>query len=107
MLRDSLSHAHEDMDARALREQQVEADRVVEALESALAADGEALLSADERAVIEAAMTKVRGTRQGGDHRAIRRAVDECNKASAEFAARRMNASIQKALSGRSLDELS
>ncbi|MCK9532414.1 MAG: Fe-S protein assembly chaperone HscA [Gammaproteobacteria bacterium] len=106
MLRDSLSHAHEDMDARTLREQQVEADRVVEALESALANDGDALLSRDERAELEAAMQRVREARQGSDHRAIRRTVDECNKASTEFAARRMNASIQKALAGRALDEI-
>ncbi len=106
MLRDSLSHAHEDMDARTLREQQVEADRVVEALESALAMDGDALLSKEERATLEAAMQHVRETRQGSDHRALKRAVDDCNKASAEFAARRMNASIQKALAGRALDEI-
>jgi molecular chaperone HscA len=101
-----MTHAHEDMDARTLREQQVEADRVIDALESALHVDGDALLSKPERAALEADMDKVRAVRTGHDHRAIKRAVEELNRASAEFAARRMNASIQKALSGRSIDEL-
>jgi molecular chaperone HscA len=106
MLRDSMSHAHEDMDARTLREQQVEADRVIEALDNALAADGDKLLSQAERALLEKDMDKVRAVRTGSDHRAIKRSVEALNRASSEFAARRMNASIQKALAGRSIDEV-
>ncbi len=105
MLRESMDHAREDMNARNLREQQVEADRVLDALQVALDADGEALLSAAERGELERAMDVVRQARQGSDHKAIKTALDALNKASSEFAARRMNASIQKALSGHALDE--
>ncbi len=105
MLRDSMDHAREDMDARNLREQQVEAERILEALEVALAADGERLLTADERQALEQAMAAVRDGKQGSDYKRIKRQCEELNKLSAEFAARRMNASIQAALSGRAVDE--
>jgi molecular chaperone HscA len=105
MLRDSMEHARDDMDARNLREQQVDADRVLEALEVALAMDGDKLLDAAERAAIDAGMAAVREARQGGGYRLLKRQLDELNKLTAEFAARRMNASIQAALSGRAVDE--
>ncbi len=106
MLRDSLAHASEDVEARNLREQQVEADRVLEALEAALAEDGDTLLSADERTVIEGAMNRLRTARNGSDARAIKRAVEELDECSRGFAARRMDASIKKALQGQAVDEL-
>ncbi len=106
MLRDSFDHAQEDVDARNLREQQVEADRVLEALTSALAADGEALLSSTELAAIEAAAQGLREVRSGSDHRAIRRGIEAVEAATAEFVSRRMNASIRRALAGRKLEEL-
>lgn len=105
MLQDSMAHARDDMDARNLREQQVEAERVIEALEVALAADGERLLSADERAGLEQSMAGLRELMQGSDSKAIKRALDKLNTESSEFAARRMNASIQQALAGQELDK--
>jgi len=103
MLKDSMEHARDDMDARNLREQQVEAERVIEALEVALAADGDTLLSAEERAELEQGMSALGELKQGSDEKAIKRAIDSLNAKSTEFAARRMNASIQKALSGQDL----
>jgi molecular chaperone HscA len=105
MLRDSMSHAREDMDARNLREQQVEAERVLEALEAALAADGKTLLSDEERAVLEASMQRVRELATGSDYKALKAGIGQLNANSTEFASRRMNASIQLALSGRQLDD--
>ncbi len=105
MLRDSMANAEEDVAARTLREQQVEADRVLAALEAALAADGEALLEQNERQTIDAAVDALRRAREGSDHRAIRQAIDALDKASSEFAARRMNASIKKALAGHKVEE--
>ena len=106
MLRDSLSHAEEDVAARNLREQQVEADRVLEALDAALAADGDALLNPAERAAIDQAMDELRRRRDGSDHRAIKQAIEATDRASAEFAQRRMDAGIRRALAGHRVDEL-
>jgi molecular chaperone HscA len=105
MLRESLDHAEDDVDARNLREQQVEADRVLEALEAALVADGEALLSAEERESLRASMAQLHSVREGSDHRAIKKAIEKLNSESGEFAARRMNANIRKALSGHKVEE--
>jgi len=106
MLRESMTHARDDMDARNLREQQVEADRVLEALEAALAADGEHLLSAEERAALEQGMAELRELKQGSDEKAIKSAIEKLNADSGEFAARRMDAGIRQALAGKSLDTL-
>ncbi len=105
MLTDSMSFARDDMDARNLREQQVEADRSLEAMQAALAADGE-MLSAEERAALEAAMAELTELAKGGDAAAIKRAIEGLNQASTEFAARRMDEGIRKALSGQSVDEI-
>lgn len=105
MIQSSMTNAKEDMAARMLREQQVEADRVLEALSSALAVDG-SLLSADERSVLDAAMDALRVARNGTDAEAIEKAIETVDKASDEFAARRMDASIRKALSGKKAEEL-
>ncbi|EHQ53547.1 2-alkenal reductase [Ectothiorhodospira sp. PHS-1] len=104
MLTDSRSHAAEDMQARRLREQQVEADRVLEALESALAADGH-LLDPDELEGIRAASRTLLEARRGEDHEAIRRAIAEVEKAGESFVARRMNESVRKAMSGHRVEE--
>lgn len=106
MLRDSIDHASDDVAARQLREQQVDADRLLDAVSSALAADGVALLSEAERAAIDTAMQTLRTARHGSDERAIKNAISELDKTTAEFAARRMNAGIRKALTGRSVTEL-
>jgi molecular chaperone HscA len=105
MLRDSLDHAKDDVQARNLREQQVEADRLLENLDSALEADGESLLNGAEREAIDGAMTALREARSGSDHRLIKRRMEELDRLTAEFAARRMDASIRRALQGHKLEE--
>jgi molecular chaperone HscA len=104
MLKDSLQYAQEDVEARHLREQQVEADRVIEAVVAALAAD-EDLLSQAESQKIRDAIDALILARNGTDQAAIKAAIDVLDKATAEFAARRMDASIKKALTGHTLDE--
>jgi molecular chaperone HscA len=105
MLEDSFASAQADMQARALREQQVEAERMLEATVAALAADGE-LLSAAERAEVDAACAALRQCAQGGDADAIEAGIKTLSAATDEFAARRMNKGIQRALTGRKLDEI-
>ncbi len=105
MLRESMDHAHEDMELRRLREQQVEADRVIEALQAALAADGEQFLEPGEGARIEAAVQALRTAREGSDPAVIKQAVEGVEKACAGYVERRMNRSIQKAMSGHKLEE--
>ncbi len=105
MLRDSFEHAKEDMQARSLREQQVEADRVLEAIDAALGADGEALLSAEERSAVDAAVAALEQARKGEDVPSIKQAIEALDQATAEFAARRMDASVRKVLQGHKLDE--
>ncbi|HHO68018.1 MAG TPA: Fe-S protein assembly chaperone HscA, partial [Gammaproteobacteria bacterium] len=90
MLRDSLTHAEEDRDARRLREQQVEADRVLEALHAALAEDGDRFLDATERAAIDAAADRLAEARQGSDPRAIKQAIEAVEAASSAYVERRM-----------------
>ncbi len=104
MLRDSMEHAADDVAARKLREQQVEAERVLEALAAALAQDG-ALLDKTEREAIDVAASRLQLARDDSDTAAIKRAMTELDKASAEFVARRMNGSIKKALSGHKVEE--
>lgn len=104
MLRESITHAHADVAARNLREQQVEADRVLEALTAALAVDAH-LLSAAERERLEFAMKNLRTVRAGSDHLKIKQAIAKVDSESAEFAARRMDRSIRQAMTGHRLDE--
>jgi molecular chaperone HscA len=105
MLRDSVAHAREDMHARALNEARVDAARIVEAVRGALDADGD-LLSAEERSAIEQQVAALGAAAQGSDHRAIRQATDAVNRATEEFAARRMDAGVKRALSGRRIASL-
>jgi molecular chaperone HscA len=107
MLRESIEHASEDVAARMLREQQVEADRVLEAVQAALAADGDRHLSGPERAMIEAGLATLRSARGGSDPAAIKRAITAVDDATREFAARRMDASVQAVLAGHRLEEFS
>jgi molecular chaperone HscA len=106
MLRDSFDHASDDAATRQLREQQVEADRLVDAVAAALTADGAELLTNAERAAIDAALNALREARAGTDTQAIKRAIEAVDRSSADFAARRMNASIRKALAGKTLTEV-
>jgi len=105
MLRDSIEYAAEDRDARRLREQQVEAERVLEALQSALAADGDSLLDAQERSAIDAAAAGLAEQCKGSDYRAIRKAIETVEKASSAYVERRMNSSIHNAMAGHRVDE--
>jgi len=105
MLRDSVEHARDDMHARALQENRVEGERLAEAVRSALEADG-ALVSAPERADIEQRLAALRRTLGGDDHRAIKAASDALNRATDEFAARRMDASVRRALAGQKIANL-
>jgi molecular chaperone HscA len=105
MLRDGFTHAHNDMQWRALREAKVDADRLLLATRSALAADGE-LLSDDERLAIEPLMATLTELAAGSDHDAINAAVEALAKGTEEFAAARMNRGIRQALAGRSIDNV-
>jgi molecular chaperone HscA len=106
MLKASYLNAAEDKDARALREQQVDADRLIVSIKEALLADGEALLSVDEYALLESEIEKLIVLRNSSDLVAIERGVVALSKASDEYAARRMDHNIQQALQGHSVDEL-
>ncbi|MDG1812904.1 MAG: Fe-S protein assembly chaperone HscA [Porticoccaceae bacterium] len=107
MLQDSFSHARDDMQARALREQQVEADRMIEDLLAAIYKDGDALLDDEERRCLKVAIEELRDLRESTtEHRPLARQIESVAKASEEFAARRMDASIKRALAGQTLDEI-
>ncbi|MBL8329063.1 MAG: Fe-S protein assembly chaperone HscA [Rubrivivax sp.] len=105
MLREGFTHAQEDMDARALRQAAVEAERMVLATRAALAADGELLSSAERTAVLALIDETVR-IAQGTDHQAIDDAVKHLAEGTEAFAALRMNRGIQAALAGRRVDEV-
>ncbi|WP_060584727.1 Fe-S protein assembly chaperone HscA [Aeromonas schubertii] len=106
MLHSSILHAADDMAARMLAEQQVEADRVVESLNAALAADGAALLDEGELAALRDQVARLVATRQSGSADEIKAAIEATDGASAEFAARRMDASIRKALAGQNVNKV-
>lgn len=105
MLKDSLSHAQEDVDARKLAEQQVEADRVMEGVYSALDTDGDQLLSDQEKAEIEQALQALAESRNGNDDIAIKNAIEKVEQATSLYAQRRMDVNVQMALSGHKVDE--
>ncbi|MBE4576845.1 Fe-S protein assembly chaperone HscA [Vibrio navarrensis] len=106
MLRDSMAYAKEDMQARALAEQRVEADRVIEGLISALQADGDALLNEDEKQALLQAIESLIALRNGDDATAIEQGIKDTDKASQDFASRRMDKSIRAALAGQSIDTI-
>jgi molecular chaperone HscA len=105
MLRDSLTHAREDMERRLLIESRVEADRMLLALAGAMAADAD-LIPAAEKAEIEAGVAKVRAAMAGTDRDRIGAAVEALEKATHPFAQRRMDRAMAQALTGHSLDEV-
>ncbi|EHU5175105.1 Fe-S protein assembly chaperone HscA [Vibrio parahaemolyticus] len=106
MLRDSMTHAKEDMQARALAEQRVEADRVIEGLIAAMQADGDELLSEQEKQDLLKAIEALIELRNGDDANAIEQGIKDTDKASQDFASRRMDKSIRSALSGQSVDDI-
>ncbi len=106
MLQDSFKNAGDDKAARVLREQQVEAERLLEAVQAALDVDGERLLDEDERLAIVATMDELRVLTGGDDAHAIEQQTKRLSQITDAFAARRMDATVKAALSGRRLNEI-
>lgn len=104
MIQASMQYAAADKRLRSLREKQVEASRHVEALQVALAQDGDKLLSADERQLLVDVMHRLEQAARGDDTTLIERLTEQLNNQSREFAARRMDAGIKAALAGQRLD---
>jgi len=106
MLQDAFGSAQADMRARALREQQVDADRMLEATQAALDADAD-LLSALELADIQQQMRDLRQVAQTSDDpQTLEAAVQALARATETFAARRMDRAVQRALAGQSINDL-
>ncbi|MBV2206484.1 MAG: Fe-S protein assembly chaperone HscA [Pseudomonas sp.] len=106
MLEDSFRKAGEDKQARALREQLVDAQRLLEAVEAALAADGARLLSAEEREAIEEQMNALRALLDSQDGVAIERQSKRLSQITDAFAARRLDSTVKAALAGRRLNDI-
>jgi len=106
MLQASIEHAQDDMDARRLVEERVEAQRVIEALGAALASDGDQLLSAAERAVVDQALQGLVATASTSqDPAAVEAAIRQLEKDCEFYVERRMNSGIRKAMAGHRVDE--
>ncbi len=105
MLRASIAHAEEDRDLRRLREQQVEAYRVIEALQAALAADADQLLTEEERAGIDADLNRVIESAKLDDVDAIENAIKQLESGCEFYVERRMNAGIRAAMAGHTVSE--
>ncbi|MFT6806314.1 MAG: molecular chaperone HscA [Glaciecola sp.] len=106
MLKASMDNAQEDMQARMLKEQQVEAARVQENLQGALDADGQALLVTSEIQAITAGLNNLNELAKGADKDAIKAAIEKLDKLSENFAQQRMDQSIKRAFSGQSVDRI-
>ena len=104
ILSDSRQHAGEDQLARRVREERVEAQRVLESLRAALTRDGDALLDTAERTRIEDAMTALAATLNSIDAKRIGDARRALEQACARYVERRMNHSIQSAMAGQRVD---
>lgn len=106
MLKDSFQYAGDDKVARVLREQQVDARRLIEAVQAALEVDGERLLDAEERMVIELQMQELSELLEGTDGYAIEQQTKRLSQVTDAFAARRMDLTVKAALAGRNLNEI-
>ncbi|WP_194788975.1 Fe-S protein assembly chaperone HscA [Pseudomonas sp. UFMG81] len=106
MLKDSFEHAGSDKQARQLREHQVDGERLLEAVQGALDADGERLLSSDEREAIEFQMQELRDLLTGTDGPAIEQQTKRLSQVTDAFAARRLDSTVKAALAGRNLNEI-
>lgn len=106
MLEDSFRQADVDRDARALREQLVDAQRLLEAVEAALVADGERLLSVEERVAIDSQVAELRGLLDSQDVVAIERQTKRLSQITDAFAARRLDSTVKAALAGRRLNDI-
>ena len=105
MLKAALDHAEDDVTERLVRDARVEADRILAAARKQLLVHGDRLLQGDERATIEAQMAAVAEAAKGSDHRRITDEIEALDLKSKGFAQRVMEASINAALSGRTVDE--
>jgi len=106
MLRASMEHAREDIVLRMLKEQQVEASRVIEAIDAALAQDGENLLSESEIAQIRERRDALEAVIETASADELKRLIKAIEEASEFYVARRMNASVKQALTGKKIDEV-
>jgi molecular chaperone HscA len=106
MIKASWTNVEGDRSARSLREQQVDADRLVEALAIALAEDADRLLTVQEKQGLVDQMAILVAARNGQDHHAIAKQIEVMAKASDAFAAMRMDYSIKRALAGKAVDQL-
>jgi molecular chaperone HscA len=106
MLKVSMDNAEQDMQARMLKEQQVEAARVQENLQSALDADGLALLDASEIQAIAVGIAELNELAKGTDKNVIKAAIEQLDRLSETFAQKRMDQSIKSAFSGQSVDRI-
>ncbi len=104
MLVESIEHAEDDVTERFVREWRVEGDRILASLESAFRLDGE-LVSAEERRAVEERMRGLRDAMAGTDYLAVKAWIESVDAASKEFAERRMNKHVAKAMAGHRVDE--
>ena len=105
MLKDSMSNAAEDMAARARAEAVVEAESLTDAVNAALELDSD-LLDAEELAQIQRDIADLQGRLKDGNAEDIRAAVAKLSRSTDNFAAKRMNRNIQRALTGQSVDNI-
>jgi len=105
MLRDSMEHAEDDMVSRKLREQQLEGNRTLEAIDAAMAQDADKFLSADEQALIAQAIKDLQQIVGSDDPEKIKDSIEALEKACENYVERRMNNSIQQAMAGQKVDE--
>jgi len=105
MLRDSMAHAQDDMQSRRLREQQVEAERVIEALNAALQKDGNKYLQKEEAETINQALAALQDIARSDDVDKIKSAIKHLEKSCDGYVEKRMNSSIQSAMSGHNVEE--
>jgi molecular chaperone HscA len=105
MLKESLDHARDDVQLRLLKEQQVEGERMLEAVENALRDDAD-LASTEEQGAVRAELDALRKTLSCSDHRTIKLAIERVNRATESFAGRRMDRAVKRALAGRKVESL-
>lgn len=105
MLRDSIEHAQEDVELRTLREQQVDADRTLEAIYAAIIKDGKEFISAAEMEDIEQAILVLKQKRDEDNPQQIKSAIKDLEKVCEGYVERRMNANIRKAMAGQNINK--
>lgn len=106
MLRASMEHASEDVQKRALAEQKVDGSRVIEAISSALQADGDQHLSTEERRDVDGLVDTLTASLEQDNSDAIKLAIEKLEAGSNQFVERRMNASVKQLMAGQELEEL-